>query len=185
MLRAIALGLRRLVSRKDVDRELDDEVQQYLEHATEAHVKAGLSRADAERAARLEFGGVENVKDQIRSAGSDAALSTIWQDVGFGLRTLRRNPAFTAVTLATIVIGIGANTAMFSVVRAVMLRPLPYAKPEQLTLLWSDDPARGLHEGLTAYQTVVDWRTSSRSFSDMAIFSTTSATLTHEPRDAR
>jgi len=183
MLRAIALGLRRLVSRKHVDRELDDEVQQYIEHATEAHVKAGLSRADAERAARLEFGGVENVKDQIRSAGWDAALSTIWQDVRFGMRTLRRNPAFTAVTLATIAIGIGANTAMFSVVRAVMLRPLPYAKPEQLALLWSDDPARGLHEGLTAYQTVVDWRTSSRSFSDMAIFSTTSATLMDEPRE--
>ena len=76
------------------------------------------------------------------------------------MRSLRRNPAFTAVTLATIVVGIGANTAMFSVVRAVMLRPLPYAAPEQLALLWSDSRERGLHEGPTAYQTVVDWRLS-------------------------
>ena len=183
MLRAITVGVRRLMARRIVDRELDDEVQQFLEAATEAHMKAGLSRQAAERAARVDFGGVENVKDQLRSTGWDAGLSTLWQDVRFGLRMLRRNPAFTAVALATIVIGIGANTAMFSVVRAVMLRPLPYARPEQLALLWSDDPARGLHEGATAYRTVLDWRSASHTFTDLAIFSSTTATLPEEPRE--
>jgi putative ABC transport system permease protein len=183
MLRAFAVGWRRLVRRDVVDRELDDEMRQYLEAATEARITAGLSRADAERAARVDFGGVENVKDQLRSTGWDAVVSTVWQDVRFGLRTLRRNPAFTFVAIATIVVGIGANTAMFSVVRAVMLRPLPYAKPEQLALLWTNDPARGLHEGPTAYQTVVDWRTSSRSFTDLAVVSSTSATLADDPHE--
>ena len=183
MLRAIAVGVRRLVARRLVDRDLDDEMQQYLAHATEAHMKAGLSRAAAERAARIEFGGVENVKDQLRASGWDASVSTFWQDVRFGVRMLRRNRAFTAVALATIVIGIGANTAMFTVVRAVMLRPLPYARPEQLALLWSADPARGLLEGVTAYQTVVDWRSASRTFTDMALFSRTTATLPGEPRE--
>src|SRR6185436_8210198 len=101
MLRAITVGVRRLMARRIVDRELDDEVQQFLEAATEAHMKAGLSRQAAERAARVDFGGVENVKDQLRSTGWDAGLSTLWQDVRFGLRMLRRNPAFTAVALAT------------------------------------------------------------------------------------
>ena len=183
MLRAIIIGLRRLLARHMVDEELDDEVRQYLEAATEAHRETGLSRAEAERIARIEFGGVENVKEQIRASGWDAAISTVAQDVRFAARTLRRNPAFTAVTLATIVLGLGANTAMFSVVRAVMLRPLPYARPEQLAMLWSEAPARELREGATAYRTVVDWREMSRSFTDLAIFGATSVTVSEEPRE--
>lgn len=183
MLRRIVVGVRRLISRETVDRELDDEVHQYIDLAIEEHLKAGLSRGEAERAARIAFGGVENVKEQLRSAGWDSALSTIWQDVRFAVRMLGRSRAFTAVTLATIVVGIGANTAMFSVVRAVMLRPLPYAHPEQLVMLWSESEARGLHEGPTAYQTAVDWRTSSRSFVDLATFSATTAAVMDEPRE--
>jgi len=183
MLRATLIGLRRLFSRNAVDRELDDEVQQYLEHATAAHMDAGLSREEAERVARIEFGGVENVKDQLRASGWDGVVSSVWQDLRFGLRTLRRNPAFTVVTLATIAVGIGANTAMFTVIRAVMLRPLPYAKPERLAVLWSESPSRGVREGPTAYQTVVDWRASSHSFTDLAIFSSVTVTTADEPRE--
>jgi predicted permease len=183
MLRAALIGLRRLISRRTVDRELDDEVRQYLEHATEAHMKAGVSRQEAERIARLEFGGVENVKEQLRATGWDGVVSTIGQDIRFGVRALRRNPAFTAVALATIVIGIGANTAMFTVIRAVILRPLPYVNPEQLAVLWSEAPARGLRESPTAYRTVLDWRESSRSFTDLAIFGPLTATVADEPRE--
>jgi predicted permease len=183
MLRATLIGLRRLFSRSAVDRELHDEVQQYLEHATAAHMKAGLSREEAERAARIEFGGVENVKDQLRASGWDGVVSSLWQDLRFGARTLRRNPAFTLVTLATVVVGIGANTAMFTVIQAVMLRPLPYSRPEQLAVLWSEAPSRGVREGPTSYQTVVDWKGSSRSFTDLAIYGPVTTTTADEPRE--
>src|SRR5690349_13703551 len=105
MLRAIEAGLRRLLSRASVDRDLDDEIQQYIAHATEAHIRSGLPRSEAERKARTEFGGVENVKEQLRSSGWDAVVTTIGQDLRFSVRMLRRHLAFTVVTLATIVVG--------------------------------------------------------------------------------
>jgi predicted permease len=183
MWRSIVAGLRRLVDPGRASRDLDDEVRDYVARAAESYVTAGHSNDEAERLARLELGGVENVKEQVRSSGWDARAWTIASDIRFAARMLRRNPAFSAIALATIVVGIGATTAMFSVVQAVILRPLPYARPEQLALLWADDPARGIHEGPTAYRTVVDWRTRSRSFRELAIFSGTSVTLADEPRE--
>ncbi|HKC88188.1 MAG TPA: ABC transporter permease, partial [Blastocatellia bacterium] len=93
------------------------------------------------------------------------------QDLRFGFRMLLKNPGFTAVAVLTLALGIGANTAIFSVINGVLLRPLPFHEPGRLAMLWTDDLKRNLREVATAYPNFLDWRNQSQSFADMAIFS--------------
>src|SRR5688572_9713061 len=93
----------------------------------------------------------------------------IAQDVRYALRGLRRNPSFAGVAVLTLALGLGANTAVFSVLYAVLLRPLPYASPEQLAVLWSEVPTQGLREGRPAYGDVEEWRRYSQTFADIAV----------------
>jgi putative ABC transport system permease protein len=177
-LRTLTSGLRTLFRKDEVERELDDEVGHYVEMATQAHMRAGLSRVAAERAARVDLGGVEVTKENVRSSGWDAAVETVLRDIRYAARGLARNPGFTAVVVLTLALGIGVNTVMFSVVNAVMLRPLPYRDAGRLALVWTDDTRRGLHEEATAYGTISDWRSDNRSFEDIAFYSAGRATLT-------
>ncbi len=105
-------------------------------------------------------------------------LEDLARDLRHALRTLRRSPAFTTAAAATLALAIGANTAMFSVLNAVLLRPLPYRSPGQLAMLWTEDPAQNLREGRSALWDVEQWRSQSQSFSDMATFDAVSRTLT-------
>ncbi len=100
------------------------------------------------------------------------------QDLRYALRGLRKNPGFTIVAVLTLALGIGANTAIFSVLNAVLLRPLPYDAPEQLAMLWSEIPTQGLREGRSNYADVEEWRAQSNTFADMAVFDSTRVTLT-------
>ena len=104
-------------------------------------------------------------------------MDILRQDIRYALRGLRRAPGFTVVAILTLAIGIGANTAMFSVLNAVVLRPLPYASPEQLAMLWTEIPTQGAREGRSRYLDIEQWR-QSRSFADFAIFDPVSVTLT-------
>lgn len=177
LLRTIVSGLRTLLRKEDVERDLDDEVQQYLELASQEHIRSGMSREAAERLARIELGGVEATKERVRSTGWDAAVETLFRDVRYAGRSLRRNPGFTIVVLLTLTLGIGVNTAMFSVVNAVMFRPLPYRDAGRLALIWTDDIRRGLHREGTAFRTVVDWHRDNRAFADIAYFTVGRTTL--------
>src|SRR5205807_10352318 len=105
-------------------------------------------------------------------------LESLWRDVRYAVRTLRKNPAFTTTAAATLALAIGANTTMFSVLNAVLLRPLPYRAPEQLAMLWTEDPTQNLREGRSAIWNVEQWRSQTRSFADMAVFDAVSTTLT-------
>src|SRR5213595_540559 len=91
-------------------------------------------------------------------------------DLKFAFRQLLKNPGFTAVVILTLALGIGVNTAIFSVVNAVLLRPLPFRDPDRLAMLWTDDLKNGIHEGVTSSLTISDWRAQSQSFADIAIF---------------
>ncbi|RPI56782.1 MAG: ABC transporter permease [Acidobacteria bacterium] len=105
-------------------------------------------------------------------------MSGIFQDLRYALRGLRKNPAFTMVAVLTLALGIGANTAMFTVMSAVLLRPLPYPSPEQLAMLWTERPDQNLREGRSSYFDVEQWRSQSKSVADMAVFDGATVNLT-------
>ena len=161
-----------------MDREIDDEIASHLAEATEEYVQQGLSPEEARRAAQRSFGGVTQTKEVYRQVRSFMWLEDLPRDVRYAFRTLRKSPAFTTAAAATLALAIGANTAMFSVLNAVLLRPLPYRAPEQLAMLWTEDPTQNLHEGRSALWDVEQWLTQSQSFADMATFDAVTTTLT-------
>ena len=177
-LRIFLFRLSALVRSRQMDREIDDEITSHLAEAAEDYVQKGLSPEEARRAARRSFGGVPQTKEVYREVRSFMWLEELPRDLRYALRTLRKSPAFTMTATATLALAIGTNTAMFSVLNAVLLRPLPYRAPEQLAMLWTEDPTQNLREGRAALWDVEQWRRQSQSFADMASFDSVGTLLT-------
>jgi predicted permease len=166
MLRKIRSGLRSLFRKERVDQELNEEFGAYLEMAAEEKIKQGMSRKDALRAVRLERGSLEITKELVRSGGWEFFVETCWQDLRFASRTQRKSPGFTAVAVLTLAFGIGANTAMFSVVEGVLLAPLQYSHPDRLVMVWENNPR--FPRVWVSYPNFRDWQRSAHSFQQIA-----------------
>ena len=172
LLTEIRYRLRALFSRASVERELDTELRFHIEREAEKYERQGVSRDAALRRARLDFGGVEQMKDASRDARGTARLESIARDLRFGVRSLKSRPAFTLTVIATLALGIGANAAIFTLVDALLLRPLPVSHPEQLAIVSDPTQVNNNNVGgpLTAFVSFLlykDVRARNTVFTDM------------------
>ena len=158
-----------------MEAELDEELRAHVARQVEKYIQSGLTREEAARRARLEFGGLEQVKEECRDARGVNFIQTLVQDVRYGLRMLAKNPAFTAVAVLTLALGIGANTAIFTLVNAVMLKSLPVANPQELYRVGNDDNCCVIggfqgNWGIYSYSLYQQFRDHTPEFSQMAAF---------------
>jgi putative ABC transport system permease protein len=164
---------RNLLHRNRVEEELSEEIHAYLEMLTEAKINEGLEAPEARRAAIIELGGVEQVKENVREVRMGNFIGTTWQDVRYGMRVLVKSPVFTTVGVLSLALGIGANTAIFSVVNGILFRPLPYPESERIVAVWHTPPQEsfpGLDRFSVSPANYLDWREQSRSFEQMAAY---------------
>ncbi|MEO8635585.1 MAG: ABC transporter permease [Gemmatimonadales bacterium] len=166
----VVLRLRALFRREATEARLDEEMRYHLELETDKNLRLGMSRESARRQARLDFGGVESMKEDQRDARGTRPLEDAVADVRYALRVLRRNPVLTGAAMLTLALGVGANTAIFSVVNAVILRPLPFPHSERLVMLSEDNAEKGWRRAVAAPANYLDWRERVKAFEDVAAY---------------
>jgi putative ABC transport system permease protein len=175
-MRAFVLRLIGLFNGGGRDREIGEELASHLQLHIDDNVRAGMSLDEARRVAMINLGGVAQTTERYRDRRGLPMLDAFRQDVLYAFRILRKNPAFTATAVLTLALGIGANSAIFSVVNAVLLRPLPFRDSGQLVLVFST-AKNGNRYDVSTYPDYVDWRNQNRSFSDMAAYANRSMTV--------
>ena len=184
-LRDVAWRVAGLFRRGRMDRRLDDEMQFHLDMLTQRYRSAGLPLAEARRRALAEFGGTERFKDAARDEYRSRVVEETVQDVRYAVRVLRHYPGFTVAAALTFALGIGASTAVFSVVNGVLLRSLPYADPDRLVVVWERHPGRGVERNVVAVPNFEAWRERSQSFTAMAGVVPLPATIGGAPNPER
>jgi hypothetical protein len=160
--------IRTWLSPRANDEDFEREFGAHLDLLIEENLQRGMPPDEARRAARLRLGGLTQLRETNRELRGLPILETFFQDTRFAVRMLRKNPGFTAVAVLTLALGIGANTAIFSVVYAVLLKPLPYTNPEQLFTAFQANKQEGVPEDGCSYLNFEDWRAQNHVFSDMA-----------------
>jgi predicted permease len=162
------LRITTLWRRRELDRDLEEEMAFHLAMREEKNREAGVAGAEARYAARRKFGNVCNVKERSREMWTFPSMESFWQDVRYGARVLVKNPGFSAIAILTLALGIGANTALFSVVKTVLLNSLPYRQPDRLVTLAAGD-SETTNPTNVSYGKWVDWTSRSRSFQQIAL----------------
>jgi len=163
-----ASRIRTWLSPRSVDEDFEHEFDAHLELLTDENVRRGIDLDEARRSARLRLGGLTQLKETNRELRGLPMLETFFQDTRYAIRVLRKNPGFTAVAVLTLALGIGANTAIFSIVYAMLLKPLPYSQPEQLLAVFEVQPQAGGEATGWSYANFAELREQNRIFSDMA-----------------
>jgi putative ABC transport system permease protein len=152
---------------KQLDRDLEDEMAFHLAMREQAYRDAGVPEATAQQMARRQFGNTLRVTESLREMWGWGAIDRAWQDLKFGIRLARRQPAFTAVVIATLALGIGAATTMFTIVDAVMLRPLDVPQAERLVIVWETNQERSIQQFTGSAANYLDWRAGATSFAEL------------------
>src|SRR6185369_16045594 len=177
MLSDLLFRLRSLLQKKSMERELDDELRFHFENQREKYMTSGLSSEEATRRAQLEFGGVDQIKEECRQARGVALVESMVQDVFYALRNWRRSPVFASVAILSLALGIGANTAIFSIIDTLLFRNLPVQHPEQL----EEVQILPIYFSYPMYRDMKD----SNAFSGMLASFTTPAALVSDNRTER
>jgi len=158
-----------LVNPRGKDLELDAEIESHIQLHIDDHLRAGMTPEEARRQAIIQLGGIEVTKEAYRDQRGLPVVETLWRDVRYGARMLWKNPGFTAAAVITLALGLGANTAVFSLLDAALMRPLPFRAPERLVWISNPDPGDGL-PGLTRRSNFSDWKESNRSFESLGAY---------------
>ena len=164
-------------SADQLDRELDAELRFHVEMEIDRNLARGLSPREARRQALIQFGGVEQHRDECREVRKGRNLDMLWQDLKFGVRSFIKTPGFTAVAVLTLALGIGANTAIFSLVYGVLLRPLPYLEGDKLVLIQQSQPLAGVDNMGVSIQELYDYREASQTVEGLVEYHGMSFTL--------
>src|SRR6185503_20214817 len=169
----LPLRLRSLFRRGRVEQELDEELRYHLERQIEENLELGMSREEARYAALRAMGGIEQQKEKCRDMRRVNFIEDLVQDLRYGVRVLVKSPVFTTVAVLSLALGIGANTAIFSVVNNLMLRPLPYPDSQQIMAVWHTPPQEsfpGLNRFSVSPANYLDWKSQSNAFERMAVY---------------
>lgn len=165
-----------LGKQRQLDRELEEEIQAHLALAAQDRVERGQSPSEARYAARREFGNSTAIKETTREVWIWTWVEQLLQDVKFALRWYRKNPGFALTAVAVMALGIGANTAIFSIINGVLLKPLPYSDPDRLMFI--REAMNGFSIMAVSYPNFLDWRARNKSFTDLAAFRSSPFNLT-------
>ena len=176
--RQVRRGLRVLQDRKAADQEIADEVTHYLEETSAAYTAKGLSPEEARRAARMDLGNVTGIQEQVRGYGWESSIDTLFSDLRHTVRRLAANPSFTAVSILTLALGIGATTAIFTVIDGVLLKPLPYPHSERLVALAHTAPGIKIEKMNQAASLHLTYSDENRVFQDVGMWVGDSWTVT-------
>ena len=160
-----------LIHKERLEEELDEELRFHLAMRTQENIRRGLPAAEATRSATEAFGKVEAIKDACRDVSGGGALEVFWQDVRFATRMLLKDRAFTAVAVLALALGIGANTALFTVLSSVILRPLPYAAPDRIMAIWHQEAGRPETRLSFSYPDFLDLKSRNQSFESLSGYS--------------
>src|SRR5262245_34043110 len=180
MLGKLRIWLRALLRKSEMEREMDEELRDHIERQIEQNIRLGMNSEEARYAARKAFGGVEQAKERSRDTRGVRWLEEFWQDLRFGARMLVKNPSFAFIALLTLALGIGINTALFTVFDAFVLKPLPLKEPDRIVKI-SGRMRDGGQNRLFSYPEYLDYRANNQVFEGLVAWNKALGVLGEKP----